>query len=81
MHYQNQELMWRNIGILAVVVGAISLAACKSDWRCSCDLGGITVDTVYQSVTKKEARANCDKLQQDINTLFPNVTCDISKAK
>ncbi len=73
--------MWKNIAILGVVIGALSLAACKSDWKCSCNVLGITIDTVYQGVTKKEARANCDKLQSDINSLVPDATCDISKVK
>ena len=73
--------MWKNIAILAVVIGAISLAACKSDYKCTCTVGNISADTVFTNVTKKEAKAKCQDIENQGKAIFPDYKCEVSKAK
>ena len=52
--------------ILAVIAGAFSLTSCKKDYTCSCTITGSStpIDYKWTKITKKDAKAACDKLNQ-----------------
>lgn len=65
---------------VAVVGGLTAFTACKKDHTCRCDVTalGITVsvDTVFQDMTKKDAEAACTGLNVDAGSLGSS-TCEL----
>jgi hypothetical protein len=46
--------------IAIAALGVLTLASCKKDYTCSCTAAGLTTDSVYKDVKKKDAEKACD---------------------
>ena len=46
--------------IAIAALGVLTLASCKKDYTCSCTINGVTTDSMYKDIKKKDAETACD---------------------
>lgn len=58
-------------------LGSLTLTSCKKDWTCECTVFGQTGSDVIKDKTKKDAKAECQKNEDDGSAFGIPVNCKL----